>query len=124
MQLRERILTSFSMHHPELKQEFFADNVLGEHQNILPTLIELIAPKGFKYYSLKPSLMEKIDHVVTPYSWMTEDSIGFYKDNVWQQLPASKENIQSYHGDMKYQEEWMGWQSITGWLLKHPENLK
>ncbi len=124
MQLRERILTSFSMHHRDLKPEFFADNVLGEHQNILPTLIELIAPKGFAYYSLKPSLMEKLDHVVTPYSWMTEESIGFYKDNVWQQLPASAENVQSNPGNMKYHDEWMGWQSITGWLLKHPENIK
>ena len=124
MQLREKILTSFSMHHAQLKQEFFANNVLGEHQNILPTIIELIAPKGFAYYSLKPSLMERIDHVVTPYSWMTEESIGFYKDNVWQQLSASLENVPTKNGDMQYREEWMGWQSITGWLLKHPENIK
>ena len=124
MQLREKILTSFSMHHRDLQPEFFAGNVLGEHQNILPTLIELIAPKGFEYYSLKPSLMEKIDHVVTPYSWMTEDSIGFYKDNVWQQLAASSENVAMHRGDIQYQEEWLGWQSITGWLLKHPENIK
>ena len=124
MLLRERILTSFSMHHPQLKPEMLAGNVLGEHQNILPTLMELIAPAGYEYYSLKPSLREKLDHIVTPYSWMTEDRIGYYKDDVWQALHESPENVPMEHGNMKYQEEWHAWQSITGWLLRHPEEDK
>lgn len=119
--LREHILTSFSMHHPELRPEFFAGNTLGEHQNILPTLMELIAPAGFEYYSLKPPLTEKIDHVVTPYSWMEAESIGFYKDNVWQQLASSPDYVAMEHGGMRYEAERAAWQGITGWLLRHPE---
>ena len=109
------------MHHPQLEPEMFAGNVLGEHQNILPTIMELIAPAGYEYYSLKPPLTEKIQHVVTPYSWMTEDRIGYYKDNVWQQLSPSPQEVPMEHGEMKYQQEWQAWQSITGWLLRHPE---
>lgn len=124
MLLRERILTSFSLHHPQLKQEFFAGNILGEHQNILPTLMELIAPAGFEYYSLKSPLTEKIDHVVTPYSWMTARDIGYYKDNVWQQLAASKEEVPMENGNMKYEDEQSAWQEITGWLLQHPDLLR
>ena len=119
--LREHILTSFSMHHPDLKPEFFAGNTMGEHQNILPTLMELIAPEGFEYYSLKPPLTEKISHVVTPYSWMDGSHIGFYKDDVWQQLAASAEDVPMEHGNMQYKDEWAAWQGITGWLLRHPE---
>lgn len=121
MLLRERILTSFSMHHPQLKPEMFAGNVLGEHQNILPTIMELIAPAGHEYYSLKPPLTEKIQHIVTPYSWMTEESIGYYKDNVWQKLAPSPQEVPMEHGEMQYRQEWQAWQSITGWLLRHPE---
>lgn len=119
--LREHILTSFSMHHPELQQDFFAGNTLGEHLNILATLIELIAPKGFEYYSMKPSLTERIDHVVTPYSWMTQDMIGFYKDDVYQQLATSRDEQEQLHGNMQYTDEHAAWQSITAWLLNHPE---
>lgn len=121
MLLRERILTSFSMHHPQLKPEMFAGNVLGEHQNILPTIMELIAPAGHEYYSLKPPLTEKIQYIVTPYSWMTEESIGYYKDNVWQKLAPSPQEVPMEHEDMQYRQEWQAWQSITGWLLRHPE---
>lgn len=124
MLLRERILTSFSMHHPELKPKMLAGNVLGEHQNILPTIMELIAPKGHEYYSLKPPLTEKIDHVVTPYSWMTEKSIGYYKDDVWQSLATSPDEVPMEHGNMQYREEWHAWQSLTGWLLRHPKEEK
>ena len=124
MLLRERILTSFSMHHPALKPEMFAGNVLGEHQNILPTIMELIAPKGFEYYSLKPPLTERLDHVVTPYSWMTEESIGYYKDDVWQKLAPSPDEVPMEHGNMQYMEEWHAWQSLTGWLLRHPKEEK
>ena len=124
MLLRERILTSFSMHHPELKPEMLAGNVLGEHQNILPTIMELIAPKGHEYYSLKSPLTEKIDHVVTPYSWMTEKSIGYYKDDVWQGLAPSPNEVPMEHGNMQYVDEWHAWQSLTGWLLRHPKEEK
>ena len=109
------------MHHPDLKPEFFAGNTLGEHQNILPTLMELIAPEGFEYYSLKPPLTERLDHVVTPYSWMDTQHIGFYKDDVWQQLASSEQEVPMEHGNMQYRDEWAAWQGITGWLLRHPE---
>lgn len=122
--LREHVLTSFSMHHPDLQAEYFAGNVVGEHQNILPTIMELIAPEGFEYYSLKPSLTEKMDHVVTPYSWLDESQIGFYKDNVRQQLAASRENVPMEHGGMQYEAERDAWQAVTGWILRHPDVIK
>ena len=37
------------MHHPELTQDILAGNMIGGHMNIMPTIFELIAPKGFSY---------------------------------------------------------------------------
>ena len=122
--LREHLLTSFSMHHPELKQQWFsgdADKRLGEHLSILPTIMELIAPQGFTYYSLKPSLFEAADHVVTPYSWMNHETLGFYKDMTSQQLAASDKDIPMAAETAEYLEERTSLQDITAWMVKHPE---
>lgn len=122
--LREGILTSFYMHHPDLSADMLANNQLGEHQNILPTIMELVAPKGFKYYSIKPPLTERIDHVVTPYSWMTETSIGSYKDKTREQLAESAEPVRTETGVQEYLDERNALMDITGWLLRHPELIQ
>ena len=108
------------MHHPDLHGGMFGDTILGEHMNILPTLIELIAPKGFEYYSLKGSLFDNIEHVVTPYSWMDSTCIGYYNDNIYQQLGESTENTDMNSGDMQYEAERDMLIGITNWLVKHP----
>ena len=101
-----------------------ANNVLGEHQNILPTIMELIAPAGFEYYSIKPSLTEKIDHVVTPYSWMDTENIGSYLDKTRQQLAESKDSVETEIDVEEYVEERESLQDITGWLVRHPEMVQ
>jgi len=122
--IRERMLTSFYIHHPDLTQDMLANNVLGEHQNILPTIMELIAHAGFEYYSIKPSLTEKIDHVVTPYSWMDTKNIGSYLDNTCQQLAESRDSVETKINVEEYVEERESLQDITGWLVRHPEMVQ
>ena len=39
-------------HHNDLKADSLARNSIGGHMNIIPTIFELIAPKGFVYYSM------------------------------------------------------------------------
>lgn len=119
--IRERMLTSFYMSHPELEAVSLSD--LGEHLSILPTICELIAPAGFEYYGLKPSLLEAVDHVVTPYSWMDDKVIGFYEDQASQQMEPSAEPVETKTGTENYTQERSAWQDITGWLLRHPEIL-
>ena len=47
------------------------------HLNILPTVLEMIAPKGFSYYSLYPSLTQpQPDGLVTPKQWITPAELG------------------------------------------------
>lgn len=121
--LRERFLTSFAMYHPELTQDMFPQNKIGCHMNILPTLMELIAPKDFGYYSIQPSLFEPIDHVVTPYCWMTNDAIGSYTEHISQNLAVSAELLPMQHDQDQFVSEQKAWCELTGWYVRHPELL-
>lgn len=120
--IREQVLTTFAMSHPELTQDMLAGNTIGSHMNILPTIFELIAPKGWTYYSVVPSLMEPIDHVVTPYCWMTSDRIGDYRSGLSQQLAPSDKNL-PVERKQRFQSERDAWCELTGWIVRHPELL-
>ena len=122
--LRENYLASFAIYHRELAEDMFAGNTIGGHMNIMPTIFELIAPKGFEYYGLMPSLTEHIDHVVTPYCWMTDDTIGVYNDRIAQPLEVSSRALPMQTDTVRFEEEMHGWTEITAWVLKHPELLK
>ena len=75
-------------HHKELSSDAFLGNRIGSHMNIIPTIFELIAPKGFVYYSMFNSLTEQVKYCVTPYHWVTEKYIGAYGDAYYQALTA------------------------------------
>lgn len=122
--LREHYLTSFAMYHPELKRDMFSQNTVGCHMNILPTLLELIAPKDFCYYAIQPSLFEPINHVVTPYCWLTPDTIGSYGGHVEQELAVSKDLLPIKHNQDRFVEEQRAWCELTGWFVRHPEVLR
>ncbi|BAL84361.1 putative hydrolase [Selenomonas ruminantium subsp. lactilytica TAM6421] len=120
--LREKVLTSFAMYHRELTPDMLAGNTIGGHLNILPTLMELLAPAGHEYYSLFPSLTEKIDHVVTPYCWLTEDSIGDYRNNTSQSLAVSSQMLPIEH-EALFVAERDAYSEFSGYFIKHPELL-
>ncbi|MEE1363052.1 MAG: sulfatase-like hydrolase/transferase [Selenomonadaceae bacterium] len=122
--LRETMLPCFHIYHKDLTADMLANNKIGSHMNIPATIIELIAEKGFEYCSLFPSLTEKLDHVVSPYCWMTENEIGVYRDKTSQQLETSAENKTINVGKVLYEAERNAWQEITGWILRHPEVLQ
>ena len=122
--LRDVLLTSFAMHHPDLTPEMLAGNTIGGHMNILPTLIELIAPKGFEYYSLFPSLTDKLDHVVTADCWMTEDRLGDYRNQTAQSLRVSARELPLQRRVLQFESERDAWRELSGWFVRHPELLR
>lgn len=124
---REAFCTSFAMYHRELSQEILAENTIGGHMNILPTIFELIAPKGFQYYSLFGSLLEPVEYAVSPYHWLTRDAIGSADDGCYQGLAATALPVETYtepDGRCRFADEIAGYSAITGWLARHPELLK
>lgn len=120
---REILLTSFAMIHPELTKEILNGNTIGGHMNIMPTIIELIAPKGYEYYSIAKPLTEAIDHVVTPYCWMTKDTLGDYRYSWAQDLRVSEKLLPVEQERVMFAEERNAWCELTGWMVRHPELL-
>lgn len=114
----------FMMNHREIDQSILAGNTIGSHMHIMPTILELIAPKGFTYYSLFPSMTEKLDHVLTPYFWLNSTAIGPYDDHFYQPLGENIPATELREGKPLYQEEMEGYKDLTGYLLRHPEALQ
>lgn len=122
--IREQHCPVFMMNHREIDQRIFAGNTIGSHMNIMPTVFELIAPKGFEYYSLFSSLTEPVDHVTSPYHWLRPDSYGTYKDNFYQPLGSGHDDLAVLEGALPYQEENAAWKDLTGYMVRHPELLE
>ncbi len=121
--LRENIGDFFALRHPELHADMFAKNTIGCHMNILPTLIELIAPKGHEYLSVFPPLTERLSSVVTPHHWLTETHVGSFDDNLCQPIKSDEEYAVSSTGS-ELRKERDGWCELSGWVGRHTELLK
>ena len=125
--LREAFCTSFVMLHPDIDQSLFAGNTIGGHMNIAPTIFEMIAPKGFVYYSLFSSLTEPVSCAVSPYHWLSREAIGPAEDGRWQGLDATGDTVatnQTRDGKSPFAKEIDGFNAITGWMVRHPELLR
>lgn len=122
--LRERHSPVLLVNHRELNPHSLAGNTIGSHMNIAPTIFELIAPKGFTYYSLYPSLLEPIDHVVSPYHWLRKDAYGSYSQDFYQPLGPQYGPEDLQEGPKPYTEEREAWMDLTGYLVRHPEVLE
>lgn len=57
-------------------KDILAKDVAGSHINITPTLIELIAPKGFEYYAIGRSLTNTNKYGINYGFWIDKDYIG------------------------------------------------
>jgi hypothetical protein len=120
--IREAVLTSFAMYHRELTPDMLPSKI-GGHMNILPTLLELIAPQGFSYLSPFAPLTQPLSHVVTPYCWETEDTIGDFRSGEAQPLKITDGPLPTEHL-VRFQEERDALCELTGWYVRHPELLE
>lgn len=120
--IREAVLTSFAMYHRELTPDMLPSHI-GGHMNILPTLLELIAPQGFSYLSPFAPLTQPLSHVVTPYCWETEDTIGDFRSGEAQPLKITDKPLPTEHL-VRFQAERDALCELTGWYVRHPELLE
>lgn len=122
--IHDRRTPVFMMNHRELDQRILAGNVIGSHLHILPTIMELIAPKGFTYYSLFPSMTEPLDHVISLHNWLRPDAMGYYDNHFYQPLGPQYAPTDLKEGPLPYLDEKRGMESLTAFLVNHPELLK
>lgn len=120
--IREQYCTPIIFNHPELKECEWNNLGIATHMHIMPTLIELIADKGFSYYSLYRSLTDTNESLLaTPKQWISEDFIGDSEHALMEPLGISmiegtkKELVKNHEGLQKSQE----YLHLTEWFLRH-----
>ena len=75
-----------------VKKNTFAPDVVGDHISIVPTIIELIAPKDFAYYSIAPSLFNSDGVGFNNSTFITSKVIGQIDSDDVELLPHVASN--------------------------------
>ena len=84
--------------------------------NILPTIMELVAPKNHEYTSLFPSLFVPQELIVTPYHWLSNSHIGFFKDQHVETLDGTPVYDYNLKDVVALQRAYM---EVTGAIVRH-----
>lgn len=122
--LREKFNTVCLMQGPSFTKESFAATI-GTHMNLMPTIIESIAPQGFEYYSIASSLFEKQpDVLVTPYQWITDQQIGHVDEDYAEDNYLQRDSIKQYRPVNNHKEDANYWTYLSTWFIKQAENNK
>ena len=67
----------FVLYGAGVTKDILPENAIGGCTNILPTLMELIAPQGFEYYSILPSMTEGEQTAsFNTNIWITDKAVG------------------------------------------------
>ena len=121
--LRDTFCTVGLFQHPELEDNMIVTKK-GTHMSIMPTIIEAIAPKGFEYYSITPSLFEEQpETLVTPYQWMTDTMMGDVRMDYGESNVPSTEPVEQVRPIDNHADEARDWTLLTTWLINHEKIL-
>ena len=121
--LRDTFCTVGLLQHPELDNTMIATQK-GTHMSLMPTIIEAIAPKGFEYYSITPSLFEEQpETLVTPYQWMTDTMMGDVRMDYSESNIPSSEPVEQIRPIDNHADEARDWTLLTTWLINHEKTL-
>ena len=121
--LRDTFCTVGLLQHPELDSMMIATQK-GTHMSLMPTIIEAIAPKGFEYYSITPSLFEEQpETLVTPYQWMTDTMMGDVRMDYGESNMPSTEPVEQVRPIDNHADEARDWTLLTTWLINHEKIL-
>lgn len=121
--LRDTFCTVGLLQHPELEDNMIITKK-GTHMSIMPTIIEAIAPKGFEYYSITPSLFEEQpETLVTPYQWMTDTMMGDVRMDYGESNMPSTEPVEQVRPIDNHADEARNWTLLTTWLINHEKIL-
>jgi len=122
--MRELYCVPLLINHPGLSKDMVNHNSVGTHLSIIPTIIELIAPKDFIYYSLFPSLMEEQpEYLATPKQWLTKNEVGEVRSGRAEKLGESiVETRPNYVADKEGIRQASSFVSLTAWIVKHAPN--
>ena len=121
--LRDIFCTVGLLQHPELDGNMIVTQK-GTHMSLMPTIIEAIAPKGFEYYSITPSLFdEQPETLVTPYQWINNTMMGDVRMDYGESNIPSAEPITQIRPIDNHADTARDWSLLTTWLINHESTL-
>ena len=82
----------FVMYGAGITKEILPPDAVGDHISIVPTIIELIAPKDFAYYSIAPSLFDSDGVGFNNTAFLTSKVAGQIDSDVMELLPHVASN--------------------------------
>ena len=112
----------FVLYGQGISKEILPQDAVGCHTGIAPTLINLIAPKGYEYQAIAPAIGEAPVAFSSNY-WLTSRLMGKINAEPIENLPGrtagdagqAKQELDTYLPMMR---------TISWWLLEHGRELK
>ena len=120
--LYERYAIPFVVYGRGISKEVFPANAAGSHINITSTLIELIAPKDFTYYSVGESLTRNNLLGFNYGFWITSDYIGTIGTEVGDKLPVTS-GAAVMPDLVKVQQEVEAARAVSWWRVQNGKYL-
>ena len=117
----------FVMYGAGIDEKILPPDVVGGHTSIVPTIIELIAPEGFKYYSIAPSLFESFGVAFNRDVFITENVAGKIESDAIEILPhvasADLDTVNLSQERANAEKIISAVRTVTSWILKHDLNF-
>jgi len=121
--LAERYTIPFVLYGQGVYPGLLPSDVAGGQLNIMPTLMELIAPKGFEYYSVVPSMTMGSKEGINRDFWVTSDSIGKVDSTTIEKGPWAQE-MDTQPDVNKIKQDIDAVQAVSWWMIKNGKTIK
>lgn len=120
--LFERYTIPLILYGKGITKDILPKNAAGTHLSITPTLIELIAPKGFTYYSITPSLTNGNKLGINHGFWITDNYIGKTDAPAYDVLPWTDTSV-TPPGLENLQPDIDAIRAVSWWRIQKGKNM-
>ncbi len=120
--LFERYAIPFIVYGQSISKESLPEQSAGSHINVTPTLLELIAPQGFEYYSVGRSLTNGNDFGMNYGFWITSGYMG-KADEEHSEAHIARQGLLPPDQD-KIHREIDAARAISWWRIKYGKMLQ
>ncbi len=121
--LYERYAIPFIVYGQGIHRDIFPKQVAGSHINVAPTLLELLSPPGFEYYSLGESLTRGNVVGFNYGFWITHDAVGKIGNEGGESMAGTKIAI-PIDDEKQIQKDIDARRAMSWWRVKNGKNLK
>ena len=117
----------FVMYGAGIDSKILPPDAVGGHISIVPTIIELIAPEGFKYYSIMPGMFDSLGVAFNKDVFLTSTVAGKIDSNAMEFLPhvasADLRGVNLSQEREKANKVISSVRTVASWILKHDLNF-